>query len=161
MFLYLNWGTQLWNKKKWHLYTLDISVVFWIFSLLHPLSVSRNVWKKTRTQTFLHAPACSRNSAETGGTKRYTYYSAHSFHTALQRFLALWYFEFCFESVWTFQKRLKCVTVVTVLSIVTALRRKSVLVVMGDTKGSVNSFFRAYYLLPFSCFVDIHVSSSS
>jgi len=71
------------------------------------------------------------------------------------------FFEFLFEHACTFHKRLKLVTVVTVLFIVTALRRKSVLVVMGDAKGAVNSSFRAHYLLPFSCFVDIHVSSHS
>ena len=101
----------------------------------------------------------SRNSAKKKSTQRYPYYIAHSFHTAL--FFALLYFEFSLERACTFHKRLKLVTVVTVLSIVTALRRKSVLVVMGDAKGAVNSSFRAHYLLPFSCFVDIHVSSLS
>ena len=59
------------------------------------------------------------------------------------------------------KRSLKLVAVVTILAIVTALRRKSVLVVMGDVKGAVSSSFRAHYLLPFSCFVDIHVSSHS
>ena len=59
------------------------------------------------------------------------------------------------------KRSLKLVAVVTILAIVTALRRKSGLVVMGDVKGAVNSSFRAHYLLPFSCFVDIHVSSHS
>jgi hypothetical protein len=76
-------------------------------------------------------------------------------------FFALLYFEFSLERACTFHKRLKLVIVVTVLSIVTALRRKSVLVVMGDAKGAVSSSFRAHYLLLFSCFVDIHVSSHS
>lgn len=133
-------------------------------SVLDIYSTSASLYIKkcvttTRTHTFLHAPACSRNRAETKGTKRYPYYSAHSFHTAF--FFCALYFEFSFECACTFQKPLKLVTVVTVLSIVTAVRRKSVLVVMGDANGSVNSSFRAHYLLPFSCFVDIHVSSSS
>ena len=76
-------------------------------------------------------------------------------------FFAFLYSEFSLERACTFHKRLKLVTVATALSIVTALRRKSVLVVMGDAKGAVNSSFRAHYLLPFSCFVDIHVSSHS
>lgn len=63
--------------------------------------------------------------------------------------------------MYTLHTRLKLVTVVTILSIVIALRSKSVLVVMGEAKGAVNSSFHAHYLLLFSCFVDIHVSSHS
>jgi hypothetical protein len=148
----------------WRPYTLDIFVVFWILILLKPLSASRNVWLQHGPRHFcthLHAYGNkgSKKSAETKGTQRYPYDSAHCFHTAF--FFALLYFEFSSERACTFHKCLKLVTVVTVLSIVTALRRKSVLVVMGDAKSAVNSSFRAHYLLPFSCFVDIHVCSHS
>jgi len=70
----------------WHLYTLDIFVVFWVLILLKPLFASRNVWLQHGPIHFcshLHAygKKGSRNSAETKGTQRYPYYSAHSFHT--------------------------------------------------------------------------------
>ena len=79
----------------WHLYTLDIFVVFWILILLKPLSATGNVWLQHGPRNFcthLHAYGNkgSRNSAETKGTKRYPYYTAHSFHTALFSF-----FRFC------------------------------------------------------------------
>jgi len=147
----------------WHLYTLDIFLVIWLLILLKPLSASKNAWLQHGPRHFcthlhVYGNKGSRNSADTKDTKRYPYYSAHSF---IQRFFALFYFEFSLDRAYTLHKRLKLVTVVTILPIITALRCKSVLVVMGDAKGAVNSSFPAHYLLPFSCFVDIHVSSHS
>jgi hypothetical protein len=66
------------------------------------------------------------------------------------------------KSLWsacTFYKPLKLVSLVTVLTIVTALRRKSMLFVKRYAKVAVKSSFRANYLLPISCVVDIHFSS--
>ena len=82
--------------------------------------------------------------------------SLYTEHTVLF-YALLWHCEFSFERVCTFYKPLKLVTVVTLFSIVTAPRGKSVLVLMGSGTAFVSSSFRAYYLLPFSCVVGIQL----